>query len=129
MAIEVEAAALAAARRTDAELTALRDALEERRAHRADIAAHVDTDLAFHRGIVAAADNPILLELFDGFAPRNRQGMIDMLRLRGHHGDDGDHDVHERLLEAIASRDADAAAALTRTHLRALAASAASADA
>lgn len=43
--------------------------------------------------------------------------MAGMLRLRGHHGDDADQDAHEHIFEAIASRDPDAAAALTRAHL------------
>ncbi|WP_156761717.1 FadR/GntR family transcriptional regulator [Microbacterium karelineae] len=119
-AIEVEAAALAAERRTSAELAALRQALEMRAARRADIDEHVATDMAFHRGIVAAAHSPILLELFDSFAPRSRQSMTDMLHLRGHHGDDDDQGVHEHICAAISSRDADAAAGLTRAHLHAL---------
>lgn len=118
-AIEVEAAALAAERHTSAELTDLRRALSARALHRADIGEHVETDMAFHRGIIAAAHSPILLELFDSFAPRSRQAMTDMLRLRGHHGDD-DHDVHEHIYSAIDARDAEAAAGLTRAHLRAL---------
>lgn len=119
-AIEVEAAALAAERHTSAELDALRAALDEREQHRADIADHVDTDMVFHRSIIAAAQSPVLLDLFESFAPRSRQAMIDMLRIRGHHGDDVDQGVHERIYEAIASRDVEAAAGQTRAHLRAL---------
>lgn len=119
-AIEVEASALAAERHSAAELTALREALREREQYRADIGAHVETDMAFHRGIIVAAQSPVLLELFDSFAPRSRRAMTDMLRLRGHHGDDGDQGLHERIYEAIASHDIEAAAGLTRTHLRVL---------
>lgn len=119
-AIEVEAAALAAARHTPAEREALRVALDERRRHRGDVEELVDADMAFHRGIVVAAHSPILLELFDGFAPRSRQTMSDMLRLRGHHGDDDDHGTHEQMLRAIVSGDSETAARLTRAHLQAL---------
>lgn len=119
-AIEVEAAALAAERATSAELQALRAALDEREQHRSDIGAHVETDMAFHRGIVMAAQSPVLVELFDSFATRSRQAMTDMLRLRGHHGDTADQRVHDRIYEAIAAHDVDAAAGLTRDHLRAL---------
>ena len=119
-AIEVEAAALAAERRTSAELTDLLRALDERDRHRADIPDHVKTDMAFHRGVVVAAHSPVLLELFDGFAPRSRQAMIDMLQIRGHHGDGVDQDIHGRIYEAIASQNAETAAALTRAHLNAL---------
>ncbi|MCO1340267.1 GntR family transcriptional regulator [Kocuria polaris] len=119
-AIEVEASALAAQRRTAAELRDLRRALEDRERHRADIGEHVETDMAFHRCIIVAAHSPVLLELFDGFEPRSRQAMVDMLRLRGQHGDEADHDTHERIYEAVASRDAEAAAAITRAHLNVL---------
>ncbi|MFM9500674.1 FCD domain-containing protein, partial [Streptomyces galilaeus] len=81
-AIEVEAAALAAERHTSPELKVLRDALNERERHRSDIDEHVETDMAFHRGILLAAHSPILLEVFDSFAPRSRRAMTDMLRLR-----------------------------------------------
>lgn len=119
-AIEVEASALAAERRTSAELTALREALDEREQHRTNIDEHVTTDMAFHRGIIAAAQSPVLLDLFDTFAPRSRQAMTDMLRLRGHHGDAADQGTHERIYEAIASGEVKAAAELARAHLCAL---------
>lgn len=134
LAIEVEASALAAARRTPAELRALRAALDQRAAHRGDVEEHVDTDAAFHRVIVAASHNPLLLEMFDGFTPRSREAMIAMLRARGGrgasgvrdshggdgHGGDADHEVHERIADAIAARDAELAATLTRAHLTSL---------
>lgn len=122
-AVEAEAAGLAAGRRTAKHLRELRRALDERDRRRTEIAEHVDSDMAFHRAIVGAAQSPILLELFDGFAGRSRQAMIDMLRLRGQHGDDADHDIHESIYEAIVSRDVEASISLTRAHLRALQAS------
>lgn len=116
-AIEVEASALAAERRTPADLRAVRRAAEERGARRESIEAHVDADTALHRSIVVAAHNPILLELFDSFTPRSRRAMVDMLRARGEHGSDEDQRTHDRIVEAVAARDAAAAAALTREHL------------
>ncbi|MDK0523515.1 FCD domain-containing protein [Streptomyces sp. ML-6] len=117
IAIEVEAAALAAERRTAAELRAMKRAGHERDAQRTDVDAHVDADIAFHRAIVAAAHNPILVDLFDSFTPRSRQAMIDMLRLRGEFGSDADQHAHMSVLEAIAARDSQKAAALAREHL------------
>lgn len=124
-AIEAESAELAATRRTPADLRAIRRALDGRGVHRDDIAAHVDADTAFHRAVVAAAGNPILLELFDGFTPRIRPAMIEMLRLRGAFGSDDfsgsqDHGHHIDLAQAITDRDASRAAALSRAHLRSL---------
>ncbi len=117
IAIESEAAALAAERRTASDLRAIRKTLDGRRRHPAGIEAHVDADTAFHRSIIVAAHNPILVELFDGFTPRLRQAMIDMLRLRGEDGGAADDDRHVRLADAVAARDALAAAAESRSHL------------
>jgi len=121
IAIEVEASALAAHRRTPTELDAMRQAAEERASQRSRIDEHVDADMALHRSIVVAAHNPILTELFDGFAPRSREAMIDLLRSRGEYGSDDDQRTHTRILDAIADRDAVAAASLTREHLLRLA--------
>ena len=121
IAIEGEAAALAAERRSPAELRAIRRALAQREEQRTELAAHVDADTAFHRSVVAASSNPILVELFDGFTPRLRDAMIEMLRTRGEFGGDADHEAHVRLTAAIADRDPEQARALSREHLRALA--------
>lgn len=120
IAIETEAAALAAVRRTPADLRGIRRALADRGAQRSDIESHVDADTAFHRTIVAASHNPVLLDLFDSFTPRLRESMIEMLRLRREFGDDADHDAHAEQVEAIADRDEPAASARSRAHLLAL---------
>lgn len=117
IAIETEAAALAAARRTPADLRAIRRALAQRAEHLSDIDSHVDADTVFHRSIVAAAHNPVLLDLFDSFTPRLREAMIEMLRIRRHFGGDADQDVHAELADAIADRDEGAAAGRSRAHL------------
>jgi DNA-binding FadR family transcriptional regulator len=125
VAIESEAAALAAERRTPTELRAIRRALDARGLPSPTLAQHVDADMAFHRSVVAAAHNPILIELFDGFVPRLRPAMVDMLRLRPGPAREGevdhvDHAAHVALAEAIAAHDAVAAAELSRTHLLSL---------
>lgn len=117
IAIEVEAAALAAERRSPAELHAIRYAADKRDAQRTDIDTHVDADIAFHRAIVVASHNPILVDLFDSFTPRSRQAMIDLLRMRGEFGSDADQHNHLSILDAIADRDGQTAAALAREHL------------
>ncbi|MBF6355004.1 FadR family transcriptional regulator [Nocardia higoensis] len=120
IAIETEAAALAAQRRTPADLRAMRRALAGRAERRSSIEEHVDADTAFHRSIVVAAHNPILVELFDGFTPRVRQAMIEMLRIRTEFGSEADHDAHALLLDAVADHDEAAAAQRCRTHLASL---------
>ena len=98
----------------------MRRALADRAGRRSGIEELVDADMAFHRSIVTAAHNPILTDLFDGFVPRSRQAMIEMLRLRGAFGGDPDQGTHARLLAAVAARDSEAAAGLSRTHLLSL---------
>ncbi|WP_448720850.1 FadR/GntR family transcriptional regulator [Microbacterium natoriense] len=120
IAIESEAASLAAERRTAADVRAIRRALEHRRAAVSTIEDHVDADTAFHRTIVAAAHNPILLDLFDGLTPRLRQTMVEMLRIRASFRGAEDHGRHVRLTDTIVGHDAEAAAAESRSHLREL---------
>ena len=99
----------------------MRRALDGRRSHAPGVEAHVDADTAFHRSVVVAAHNPILLELFDGFTPRLRQAMVEMLRLRSDDGGQADDDRHALLVDAVASRDSARAAAESRSHLADLA--------
>ncbi|GAA3647485.1 FCD domain-containing protein [Nocardioides ginsengisoli] len=120
LAIEAEAAALAAERRTPVELRAIRRTLAERAEPHTDVEQHVDADLAFHRAVVVSAHNPLLVELFDSFVPRSRTAMVAMLRLRTGFDHAADHDVHDLLHRAIADRDTEAAARLSRTHLQSL---------
>lgn len=118
--IEGEAAALAAERRTSADLRAMRSALRLRNDRRSEIEEHVDADMRFHRSIVAASHNEVLVGLFDDFVPRLRQAMVDMLRIRREFGSDADQDAHACVLEAIAGRDGDAARDHSRKHLESL---------
>ncbi|MFC9897033.1 FadR/GntR family transcriptional regulator [Nocardia sp. NPDC127579] len=116
IAIEAEAAALAAQRRTPADLRAIRRTLAAREAHGEPVDAHVDADMAFHRAVIVAAHNDVLTQLFDSFLPRLRIAMIDMLRLQPV-ADATDHDAHIRLADAIAHRNPSGAAESSRAHL------------
>ncbi|MDI9929464.1 FCD domain-containing protein [Rhodococcus sp. IEGM 1354] len=117
LAIEGEAAGLAAARRTPTDLDAIRGSLEVRNTARPDAVDLVEADMAFHRSIVVASHNDILLELFDSMAPRLRDAMIDMLKIKGTFGEDADHDAHTDVVESIAAREPERAHNLTRAHL------------
>lgn len=120
IAIECEAAALAAERHTRDELDAIRAALALRGNDRHAIEVRVDTDTAFHRSVVLASHNDVLTELFDTFAVRSREAMIQMLELHGEPGTDHDQHIHAAIVEAIAAGDAAAASELSRAHLVAL---------
>lgn len=120
-AIEVEAATLAAERRTSADLQQIEAALELRGRIRIGIDEHVAADIDFHRSVVAAAHSPVLLDLFDNLMPRSRQAMVDMLTLQGQHGGEADQDVHQRIFDAIALGEPPTASEVTRAHLLQLA--------
>ncbi|WP_061006414.1 FadR/GntR family transcriptional regulator [Mycobacterium sp. SMC-16] len=120
IAIEAEGAALAATRRTPADLRTIRRTLAARGVTGQSVPEHVDADMAFHRAVIAAAHNDVLTQLFDAFLPRLRLAMIDMLKIRPIASEPCDHALHQQLADAIVARDPDAAAAASRTHLSAL---------
>lgn len=120
IAIEAEAAALAASRRTPADLRAIRRTLAARGVVGQSVPHHVDADMAFHRTVIAAAHNEVLIQLFDAFLPRLRLAMIDMLKIRPIASEPCDHALHQQLADAIIARDLEAAAAASRTHLSSL---------
>jgi DNA-binding FadR family transcriptional regulator len=120
VAIEAEAAALAAERRTPSDVRALRRALDQRVLEGQTIEEYVDADMRLHRAVVAAARNDVLLELFDGFVPRVRRAMIDMLRLRPAAPQEADQAAHAAFVDAIADRDPRLAGEMSRAHLVAL---------
>ncbi|MFC7310340.1 FadR/GntR family transcriptional regulator [Streptomyces monticola] len=120
MLMEVEAARLAATRRTPADIRALTAALTARReAAGLDDAAFVDADIDLHTALVAAAHNPVLTDLFTEFTPALRQALIDLvslLTLRTPDPNPGDHS-HTTLVEAVQRGDAQAAASALREEL------------
>ncbi len=61
--VEPAAAALAASRRTAAQLAAMRDALEDMRVHTLASEAGQNADLAFHATLLQATHNPFLVSL------------------------------------------------------------------
>jgi len=120
MGVEVQAARLAARRRTPQDVTAMERALDGRRAAAgADDTAFVDADIAFHAAVVAAAHNPVLADLFGQFRPVLREGLVDLLALTGLRERDpntGDG-AHEALVRAVADGDAETAAEVLRAEL------------
>jgi DNA-binding GntR family transcriptional regulator len=111
-----EVAAREAALRLDGDVDALEAELDamHRAADESDLHAQVEHDVAFHRLIVEASGNAILLEtwLSLGIGPRT---IVTALRT----GLDG-HEIAERhrpVLEALRARDPEAAGAALRRHV------------
>ncbi|BCA29516.1 transcriptional regulator [Metapseudomonas otitidis] len=115
--IEIEASRLAALRRTEADLIALREALAASAARSSyeDLQDYIDHDLVFHQRVVDSAHNPVLSELYRYFSQVIRVGLERTIS-------DPDRaqpcfDLHRELLDAIERQDADAAAAANRALL------------
>jgi GntR family transcriptional regulator, transcriptional repressor for pyruvate dehydrogenase complex len=117
-ALEVQAARLAAERRTDADIASIRECLAGRERARAQAkdSAFVEADLAFHRCVVAAAHNALLAEMFDSFAAALREALAAIVSDRGL-GDVGADPAHARLAEAIEAGDPAAAERAARDQL------------
>ncbi len=115
--IEIEASRLAAQRRTEEDLAALRLALEASAARSSyeDIDDYIVHDLAFHQRVVDSAHNPVLSQLYRYFSQVIRVGLertiSDPERAQP------SFDLHRELLDAIERQDADAAAAANRALL------------
>lgn len=117
LALEAEAAALAATRRTPAQLAALADRLDALASSDGHPATAMQHDFAFHRLVAEAAGNRFLLEALDRLGPQ----MIAMPRGRLDRHDGGRFTAvvqeHRAVLAALESQDPLAAAAAMRVHL------------
>lgn len=115
--IEVEAAALAARRRDRAQLDAMATAVERMAAALADAdaAAYIDADVAFHLGLADATGNRLLASCMDAIREvlRGALGAIFGLPQSAARA----VDEHRQILDAIADRDPDRAAAGMSMHL------------
>ena len=119
--VETEAAALAALRRTDAQLSAMRsalDAMAQAVDEGRDAVAH---DFQFHLEIARATQNGHFAELMGTLGSM----IIPRARLKPTEPPDSEHRQylrrvnaeHESIFDAIAAQDLDAARAAMRTHL------------
>jgi DNA-binding FadR family transcriptional regulator len=115
--IEIEASRLAALRRTEEDLAALRVALAASAARSSfdDLEDYIVHDLAFHQLVVDSAHNPVLSELYRFFSQVIRVGLERTISEPGR--PQPSFDLHRELLDAIDRQDANAAAAANRALL------------
>lgn len=118
-ALELQAARLAAERRSDDDLAELRQLLDARAVARAsrDASAYADADVAFHRRIVAATQNTMLIDLYRVISDT----LVQSLTLHQRASAFGDVDTtaeHEALLAAIAGGNPSTAADVVTALLR-----------
>lgn len=114
--IEVEATRLAAQRRDDNDIAALRTALEaSAQMHDLDLEQYIRRDLAFHQRVVDSAHNPLLSELYRYFSQVIGAGLRQTISEPGR--PQPTFDLHRQLVDAIERGDAEAAAAANRALL------------
>lgn len=117
--LEGEIAALAARRRSKAQMAAIRQALRKIDDDVRDGSDGVDADIAFHRSIAEATGNPHFLNLIEFLfkflktatqitrgIEATKVAMTQQVK-----------DEHEAIVAALASQDADAARTATRLHM------------
>ena len=110
LAVEPQAAALAASRRTDADIVDLRRSMDLMRSERPDSTAFADADLALHIAVANASGNPFMRSIGAVIEAALRASF-----LRSAPVEPEDHATvllwHQRIVDAIVDQDADAAAA------------------
>ncbi len=115
--IEMRTARLAALRRSEADLEAIRAAAKAMRGHGTGSGSPTEDDIAFHVAIARASQNPLYALLIEGFRLVIRQTapiswaarQTDAERLAV-------HDMHDAIVEAIARQDVAAAEAAMAAH-------------
>ena len=120
LAIECEAAALAARRRTRAQIEVLDRALADlRRAVRTG-GSVVGPDWAIHMAVTVASGNPLLIGVMEGLGAqsvlRHRASLDDVDLVDPEHGALLVHE-HAAIRDAVERGDADAARSAVRVHL------------
>jgi DNA-binding FadR family transcriptional regulator len=110
LAVEPQAAALAATRRTDADIAELRRSMDMMRNEPPDSTAFADGDLALHIAVANASGNPFMRSIGAVIEAALRASF-----LRSAPVEPEDHETvllwHQRIVDAIIKQDADAAAA------------------
>ncbi len=116
-ALEREAVMLACERRTEQQLATMdryAERCEQYRANR-QIERFVDVDMQLHQTIVAAAGNPLLVDLYQHLFERIQMSIMSTTEVddNGH-----DHTGHRNLIAAIRKRDEAQAAAIVDDYIQ-----------
>ncbi|WP_194815143.1 FadR/GntR family transcriptional regulator [Nocardia sp. XZ_19_385] len=118
LALDTNAAALAARRRDDSDIATLRRLLDVRNENKWDEGNHaaITADVELHRAIVVASHNAVYLEFYDSLLPTIEQ----VIRARTSKSDDSYDAEHIELVQAVIDGDPEAAAAAARCFLASL---------
>jgi DNA-binding GntR family transcriptional regulator len=118
VALEPGAARLAAQRRERAAIAAMREAIADQRRAAGDKADSFAANRAFHLALAAASGNPHLTRFAEMLWVPRIGVPIYQAQAADPAGAQAWADEHERIADAIASGDADAAERLTRAHVQ-----------
>ncbi len=115
--LEVQSAMLAAARRSDAEITDLCGLLAAMREHLTEFEVYADLDVEFHLRVAAAARNQMLYFLIASIRGTLHAAALAGLQRRQNSADlERVQERHEAILTAIAAGNAEAAGDAMRGH-------------
>jgi DNA-binding FadR family transcriptional regulator len=114
--LEIEAARLAAERRTAADLDVMRAVIDKSRISLREGKNLADDDEAFHLALIAAAKNPVLLRIAKSLYLITRSVRIAYFDLPG--AAKSSLPQHERMLESLEAGDQARAVDLMRQHYR-----------
>lgn len=120
LAVEGDAAAWAATRRSSAELKRIGRALEVLEAQVQEGAITAAADFAFHQAVAAASGNILFEQVLQSLDEAIRRGMVIALRLTQERSPERSQrvlDEHRAVYEAIARGDAQGASLAMRYHL------------
>ncbi|MEV6378947.1 FadR/GntR family transcriptional regulator [Streptomyces sp. NPDC051773] len=118
-ALETKLAELAAERRTEDDLTAMRDALTHMAGEIERDGHGIEGDRLFHAAVTAAAHSSLLAEFMRSIADQIAESRTESLRQPGR--PDRSLAQHQAILDAIAARQPKQAATAMRRHVRTVA--------
>lgn len=114
--LEVEIAALAAARVTDSETMVLREAVQTMDASLGDADAFIAADNQFHEALARATQNPLILALINSIVGLLSEQRKQIFSTEG--GPQRGQVHHKRILECVTRHDVAGAREAMRAHLR-----------
>jgi GntR family transcriptional repressor for pyruvate dehydrogenase complex len=114
--LETEIAALAAARASEKEIAAMREAIMEMDASLSDADAFIAADNRFHEALAQATQNTLILILVKSIVNPLSEQRKQIFAVEG--GTQRGQMHHKRILESIIKRDPEAARVAMRSHLR-----------
>ena len=114
--LEVEIAALAAARTTEKEISAMRMAIDAMDESLNDADAYIAADNIFHEALAQATQNALIIILINSIVNLLSEQRKQVFEVEG--GPQRGQIHHRRILESVVRRDPEAARAAMRSHLQ-----------